>query len=243
MKNSALIMLAAASVLASSCLSSGGSKSDYVLQASFDGYANEQIFSQYFNSDSVYFAKQILTDEYSCLNSVYEDPIFSGGFCLSAKRDSLNTDKTEISDYSSAGSGAGYRDSDAYAVYIQNSRPEYGWQIYLSGFDVGTCNMSGFLINNVSKTIKAIEDSPLQDGDYLTVTVTGYLNGAQGQSVTVDLVKNTNTTRTVVTSWTEVDLSSIGNVDALKFEVSTNRIDFPESFCLDNLTAKVHVEY
>jgi hypothetical protein len=243
MKNSALIMLAVASVLASSCLSSGGSKYDYVLQASFDGYSNEQIFSDYFNSDSVYFAKQILTDEYSCLNSVYEDPIFSGGFCLSAKRDSLNTEKTGISDYSSTGSDAGYMDSDVYAVYIQNSRPEYGWQIYLSGFDAGTCNISGFMINNVSKTIKAIEDNPLQEGDYLTVTVTGYLKDVQGESVTVDLVRNTSMARTVVTSWTEVDLSSIGNVDALTFEVETNRSDFPESFCLDNLTAQVHIEY
>jgi hypothetical protein len=244
MKNSALIMLAVASVMASSCLGSGGSKSDYVLQASFDGYANEQIFSQYFNSDSVYYAEQILTDQYSCLYSVYpSDSVFYGGFCLSAKKDSLNTDKTDISDYSSAGTDAGYLDSNVYAVYIQNSIPEYGWRIFLSGFDVGTCYMTGFMIDNTSKTIKAIEDNPLEDGDYLTVTVTGYLNETQGESVTVDLVKNTSMTRTVVTGWTEVDLSSLGLVDALSFSVETNRSDFPKSFCMDNLTSKVHVEY
>ena len=243
MKNSALIMLALVSVLASSCLSSSGSKSDYVLQANFDVYSNEQVFSQYFNSDSIYFSKQILTDNYSYLNSVYEEPVFSGGFCLSAKRDSLNTNKTDISDYSSAGSDAGYNDSDIYAVYIQNAIPDYGWQIDLSGFDVYTCNIVGFLINNVSKTIKAIEDNPLQEGDYMTVTVTGYLNEAEVEYVSVDLVKNTSMTKTVVTSWTEVDLSSIGNIDALRFEVETNRDDFPKSFCLDNLTAQVHVEY
>lgn len=83
----------------------------------------------------------------------------------------------------------------------------------------------------------------MQDGDYLTVTVTGYLNKAAVKSVNVDLVRNDSMKRTVITKWTEVDLSSLGFVDALKFTVETNRADFPRSLCIDNLTASVHIEY
>lgn len=238
-------MLASAAIFATSCLGSGVSKSDYTLIGNFDGYAySDQVVAQYFK-DSLRFAKQILTDEYSCLNSNYDEKnsIFNGGFCLSMKKDSLNTEKTGISDYSSAGPGAGAFDSKVFAVFFYPANQEYDWQIYLSGYDVGTCSMKGLYIDNVSKTIKAIEDKPLQDGDYLTVTITGYLNKAAGSSVSVDLVRNDSMKRTVITKWTEVDLSSLGNVDALKFTVETNRTDFPRSFCLDNLTASVHIEY
>lgn len=238
-------MLASAAIFATSCLSSGVSKSDYTIIGNFEGYASsDQMVAQYFK-DSLRFAKQILTDDYSCLNSDYDEnnSIFNGGFCLSMKKDSLNAEKTGISDYSSAGPAAGATNSKVYAVFRYPVSQQYDWQIYLDSFDVGTCSMSGFYIDNVSKTIKAIEDKPLADGDYLTVTITGYLKKAAGKSVSFDLVRSSSMKTTVVTNWTEVDLSSLGNVDALKFTVETNRTDFPLSFCLDNLYASVHLEY
>ena len=93
MKNLTLIMLASAVIFATSCLGSGVSKSDYTIVGNFDGYASsDQLVAQYFK-DSLRFAKQILTDEFSCLNSAYDEnnSIFNGGFCLSMKKDSLNT--------------------------------------------------------------------------------------------------------------------------------------------------------
>lgn len=180
MKNTALIMLAASAFIMSSCLNSGVSKSDYTLSGNFEVYAySDEVISKNF-TDSIRYAKQIMTDEVSCLNAVYENSIFSGGFCLSIKKDSLNTEKTAISDFSSAGPGAGYMNSKAYAVYKQDVRPEYDWQIYISNYDVGTCSMSGFAIDNVSTTIKAIEDNPLRKDDFLRVKVTGYLNKVEG---------------------------------------------------------------
>lgn len=230
---------AAMLVLATSCLGDGENKSDYVLQANFDYLAD---YTEQFNADSVYFAEKILTDNYSWVNADYSNSIYSGGFCVSMKKDSLNSDGS-ISAYCAAGprDKAGAQSSMCYAVYTLGSS-QYDWQINLSYFTVSSCVPSGFYINNLSMTLKAIETTPLQVGDYLTVTVTGYYNDVSVGSQDVDLVRKTEENTTVIKDWTQVELT-MTDVDALKFTIDTNRSDFPLGFCLDDLYFTVHVEY
>lgn len=241
MKKLAVYIVIAVSVIATSCLGGGSSTTDYTMNASFDEYATSDVIEQYFN-DSLCFLEHINIDMFSYLNANYADSVFGGGFCLSLKKDSLNTDGS-VSEYSSCGPSAGALNSTMYAVYSGDGNPPtYGFQINLSGFSIGTCSMVGFYINNVSKTIKAIEDNPLQKGDYLKVNIIGYLNSQTTNSVSVYLVNYSELSPTIITSWSEVDLSSLSFVDALQFVVETNRDDFPKNFCMDNLLASVHIE-
>lgn len=229
---------AAMMALATSCLSDGESTTDYVLQGSFDYLAN---YMEVFNADSVCFAEKISTDNYSWVNADYVDSIYRGGICVSMKKDSIGIDGS-ISDYCAAGprDAAGAQNSSCYAVYTPSSA-QYDWQIDISGFKVYSCIPSGFYIDNLSKTLKTIEDSPLEVGDYMKVTVTGYFNNASVGSTEVDLVRKTSDNTTVVSNWTPVELS-MDEIDALRFTIETNRNDFPLSFCLDNLYFKVHLE-
>lgn len=79
---------------------------------------------------------------------------------------------------------------------------------------------------------------PFDANDFLTLTITGSLNGqAVNTKVDFDLARGTD----IVTAWTYVDLSKLGKVDELHFSMSGSRNDpqwglnTPAYFCIDNL--------
>jgi len=85
----------------------------------------------------------------------------------------------------------------------------------------------------------AYAGDPFGADDYFRLTVYGYLNGvAVNASVSVDLAEGTN----IMDKWTYVDLTELGQVDALSFTMSGSRtgqygLNTPSYFCIDNLGA------
>ena len=85
-----------------------------------------------------------------------------------------------------------------------------------------------------------IAGAPFGKDDWFKLIVTGSLVGIQGTNrVEVYLAKGTD----IMTEWTYVDLSSLGEVDALKFYMEGSRtgqygLNTPSYFCIDNLGAK-----
>lgn len=83
----------------------------------------------------------------------------------------------------------------------------------------------------------AIAGDPFGENDWLLLTVNGSLNGqAVNSEVTFYLAKGTN----IVTNWTYVDLSVLGKVDELSFNMTGSRtgsygLNTPSYFCIDNL--------
>ena len=78
---------------------------------------------------------------------------------------------------------------------------------------------------------------PFKADDYFTLTISGSLNGtAVNTKVDFDLARGTN----IVSTWTYVDLSKLGKVDALYFSFSGSRtgdwgLNTPTYVCIDNL--------
>jgi len=81
---------------------------------------------------------------------------------------------------------------------------------------------------------------PFDDTDWFLLTVYGSLNGkAVNASVEFYLAKGKN----IVTNWTYVDLSPLGEIDALSFVLTGSRtgdfgLNTPAYFCIDNLGSK-----
>lgn len=236
MKNSKIFVLAAMALALSSCFGVGPSTSEYILRGSFD-YAASPENQEYFK-DSVFMAKKIFMDEISYVASTYEDEYFGGGFLLSTRKDSLS-----VSPYASANRGAGAGDSDVYAVYVQGPMvPKYGWRIDFTGYTNCTCEVSGFYVNNTSEALNAVKNSA-NDGDYIKVTVQGFLNDTPGKTAAKYLMDYTGGKKDFITQWTAFELKDFGLVDALSFNVETNRRDITPAFCMDSFIAKVHLEY
>ena len=76
-----------------------------------------------------------------------------------------------------------------------------------------------------------LADGPFGLNDHLTLTVKGFLNGKALGSKSLKLVDGTH----ILEGWTEVDLSSFGDADALDFSLESTRPDLPLYCCLDDL--------
>ena len=90
----------------------------------------------------------------------------------------------------------------------------------------------------------AYAGEPFTKDDYLSLIVYAKLNGVGVNArVFVDLAEGTN----IMDKWTWVDLSSLGEIDELYFEMSGSRtgqygLNTPSYFCIDNLGAEAPKE-
>lgn len=81
---------------------------------------------------------------------------------------------------------------------------------------------------------------PFGADDWFKLSIKGLLNGQEADTeVNVYLAQGTN----ILTEWTYVDLTQLGNVDELTFYMSGSRtgeygLNTPSYFCIDNLGAK-----
>lgn len=80
-------------------------------------------------------------------------------------------------------------------------------------------------------------------GNWFKLTVRGFLNGQKvADSVNFMLGSKTDSTTNMVNQWTWVNLTSLGNVDSLTFDLSSNDtaggfgMNNPSYFAIDNLT-------
>ena len=104
------------------------------------------------------------------------------------------------------------------------------------------CN-NVYAYNSMTKG-DAYAGEPFTKDDYLSLIVYAKLNGVGVNArVFVDLAEGTN----IMDKWTWVDLSSLGEIDELYFEMSGSRtgqygLNTPSYFCIDNLGAEAPKE-
>lgn len=100
------------------------------------------------------------------------------------------------------------------------------------------CN-NNYAYNSITKG-DLIAGAPFGDNDWFKLTIGGSLNGTP-VNAKVDFYLAQG--KSVVTEWTYVDLSTLGQVDQLNFTMSGSRtgdwgLNTPTYFCIDNLGAK-----
>lgn len=77
---------------------------------------------------------------------------------------------------------------------------------------------------------------PFADGDYLKVRIYSTSGTARVSDKYVEftLAEHSNGALSVCKEWTEVDLSSLGNIENIDVALTSNRSDLPMAFCIDN---------
>ena len=105
--------------------------------------------------------------------------------------------------------------------------------------------MSGLWINNTKYVEKLAEEGSIADGDYLKVKAMFFKNDIQVCTEEFDLVDYPGAEHKIVKDWTawEMKEAKSFDVDAIKFDVSTNSASLPQNFCMDFLIASISVEY
>ena len=151
-----------------------------------------------------------------------------------------NETSTDFFDYNDAlrsASGGAY-DGTNYAV----------WNACYYGADTVTFDkrvVPGFFVNNTAYTVSSMNNGDefakyFQKEDYLELQCIGLLNNTVVDTITVDLAKDGE----YIANWTYVDLSSLGEIDAITFRMDGNDQGFfglntPAYFAVDNFGAEM----
>jgi hypothetical protein len=179
----------------------------------------------------------------------YFDTTYSSweGFAYSNMKDSITAG---YSNMYSAVTASGYNNSNNYAVAAVGGyyEPTY---IKLTNAAKGKM-IDGFYVTNNTYAYLSMRDGDLyskqfggstaNDTDWFKLRINGFLNGNMTSNVDFYLADYRfadNSQDYIIKDWTWVDLSSLGNVDSLTFELSSTDngswgMNTPAFFCMDN---------
>ena len=133
----------------------------------------------------------------------------------------------------------GHEGSKAYAVFHDTTSalmPDHVVQVYIPNTD-SACMPGGMFVHNVQAAVQAakygvgLEGGPFQEGDHLTLTVTGLKGTAVTAQVEVKLIDGTK----IVDEWKEVSLDALNKIDAIDMHLTSSRADFPLYCCVDDM--------
>lgn len=135
---------------------------------------------------------------------------------------------------------------NAFLVYDQtDDMPEHDLEFCFtpSANSTGNCVMKACFVNNTVAVADAVVEKFVQ-GDKLTLKATGYLAGKETGSAEIMLAEKTTAKDSIVSTWTEFDLSKLGSIDKVDFEIlMPEGRDVPKTVCIDNVIATISLTY
>lgn len=143
-----------------------------------------------------------------------------------------------VSDTTDASGGS----KDIFLVYhqVDGAMPDHDMEFMQAS--MGTCSAIMCAINTTAEVAKYFSRDA-QAGDYLNVKVTGYLNGNATGTVQYCLADyRSGSLDSLRTEWKTLDLSRLGSVQYVDFEIESNLSDDLKYFCMDNFGASIHVK-
>ena len=234
--------------MAVSCIGDGKYSESRTIRATFEFL---QDYNEYFTSDSLYVDTQHQVGsgwEYLIFFQKVDKTTaaFQGGLMLSYLQypksglvEGLANNKYRANDKLQ-------KKANTYLVLEQtDNMPEHemGFNFVQSASATGVCIMSECLVNNTVATAQAIEKN-FELGDRMTLKATGYLNGTKTDSAEIMLAERVSGRDSIVSKWTTFDLSKLGSVDKVDFELNIPEgKDIPATVCIDDVIASVSVQY
>lgn len=237
-----------------SCLDGGSFSQSYTADVTFE--FSDNIYHNSFK-DSLYFipaGENGITGEgfvYGNYPLVFAQKqvggVFQGGFVMSylkGEKDGKLTKPAAENDKFRVHASGGAAASKTYAVFYDNPvetvMPKY--HIEFGYKDVGTCTPLACYVNNTTLVARKISES-FKDGDKLVLKVTGIRHDGSKAEKSITLAEFTEAKDSVMYNWSVLDLSTLGDVDYVNFDVTSTNPDVPGYFCIDGYLANIKVEY
>lgn len=243
-----LLFIITSIVLFSSCGfdDGSGSTTQYQMTANFQ-YSPAPSFrpdSTFFNNQT---PKGFGFDVLNFHHQLDADNIwFDGGFILSC----LEMPKSEVTAglennrYRSYIKNAKNLSGNVYTVYYQNSdpllMPEH--DINFPFKESGTCTVKGCFLTNTAEVADFISKN-FKLGDRMTVKATGWMDGTKTGEAELVLADFSAQKDSIVSRWTPFEMTKLGSVEYIDFEIISTVKDTPAYFCMDNMVADIKLEY
>lgn len=178
-------------------------------------------------------------------NSYYSDWDTYSGFALSNIIDTFNySDHTKYSSYPSGGAN----ESKNYAVAHQFEKITITFKDTIKGEEpvyvmLANTTYTALAIKFGYGYTKKYGGYSSDDPDWLKISILGYptWGGVSGpiDFYLADFRFDDNSKDYITKSWHYVDLSSLGKVKRIEFQISSSDIATPLYFCLDNLKGRI----
>ena len=210
-------------------------------------------YSEMFGEDSLYFDTKYKGGIGWDLLAFYhqvdkETSEFEGGFMMSylGMPASGETEGLSGNEYRAYMKPVKSGLKNTYMVFNQtDSMPEHdmGFTFVESHGSTGTCVMKSCQVNNTVAVAKAVNEK-FEPGNKLVLKAKGYLDGTETATAEIMLAERTTSKDSIVSTWTEFDLSKLGSIDKVDFEIlMPEGMDIPAMVCIDNVVANVSLTY
>lgn len=235
-----------------SCFKDTAYTSRYHLYTTFEYEGNSVAWRQ----DSTYYAGSDYiglgwANDLVYAHKVDENNDFMGGFRLSSLggliREGVEVAPETDADLDKTWRVHALKEKNNYGVFWFGSRVPLSHIQFLTSM-YGTCTMGGCFVCNTAKVAQEVQDK-FERGDKLTLKAIGYLKNQQTGSAEIALAdytlldKNGAPKDSIVSAWTKFDLTKLGVVDEVRFEMSSGNKSIPHYFCLDDLVCVISLEY
>lgn len=233
-----------------SCLNKGAFSQSYTADVTFECSTHEYT---HFFKDSVYVMSNpgdlgFLYGQYPLFwGQIQKNGDFMGGFLMSYLKGEAQgkLDKEPSSnDAYRVHSPSGALGSMTYVVFydnpVESMMPKYDLEFGYKG--LGTCMPLGCYVNNTTLVARKIKEH-FKDGDKLVLKAKGTTSVGKVTEASIVLAEYTEAKDSVMYNWTPFQLSSLGAVDYVDFEVVSTNPEVPGYFCLDGYLASIKVEY
>lgn len=245
------LFLAVLAISVVSCLNKGSFSQSYTADITFE--FSDLTYSKDFGKDSVYVCPNEADQGF-----VYGNfPLFfgqrqvggklEGGFVMSylkGEKDGLLDKEANTNDTFRVHAAAGAGGSKTYAVFYDNPvetmMPQY--DIEFGYKDNGSCSPLGCYVNNTTLVARKVKEH-FQDGDKLTLKAKGTRFDGTLVETSILLAEYTEAKDSVMYNWTVFDLSKLGAVNFVDFEVVSTNPQVPGYFCLDGYVAAISISY
>lgn len=234
-----------------SCLDKGSFSQSYTADVTFE--FSDQVYTNDFGEDSVY----VCPNEEAQGFTYMKYPLFfgqkqvggelKGGFAMSylkGEKDGKLEKEANFNDAFRVHAAAGATGSKTYAVFYDNPSeammPQY--DIEFGYKDNGSCMPLGCYVNNTTLVARKVREH-FQDGDKLTLKAKGTKFDGSVSEVSIVLAEYTEAKDSVMYNWTSFDLSKLGVVNFVDFEVESTNPQVPGYFCLDGYLASISVMF
>ena len=250
-----LVSSVALAYVLTSCLSSSYSEG-YTLVANFEYGTVLEL-----RADSTFYTESGFSIPFNYLAFCHEiDPDTKenkGGFRLSALEGLIKPQNEEDSDEETESTDVvpelgmvwrahTFAEPNTYMVYyMSQDRPSHDIEFLLP--TNGTCALKSCMITNTAKVAEDLANT-FERGDKMVLTAVGYKGGVETGRASFTLADYTQNDKvgqpkdSIVSRWTSYDLSALGAIETVKFEIESSK-DVQKYFCLDDLIADITVSY
>ena len=243
-----LLLFFVVAAMAVSCLGDGGYTESRTIIATFEFNMD---YNEVCGSDSLYVDQQyrvgIGWDYLIFFQKVNEATgNFEGGLILSHLKYPASGVVEGLANNKYRANDKAQTKDNTYIVFEQTDNMpdnDMGFNFVKSATASGTCTMGACLVNNTVATAQAVVEK-FAIGDRMTLKATGYLDGVKTDSAEIMLAERLSDKDSVVYTWTAFDLSKLGSVDKVDFELNIPAgMDIPATVCIDNVVASISTQY